>query len=123
VALATLMLGIAGITGLTGTLAGWTPFIFLAVVIFGFCTWEGGLYGIQEPNRAFESFDADLEQGRHIIFVDAEPAEKNALLNVMQTYEQLVLKQIALGRPAWIIRFSNKWRRGVDRNLLSQEQF
>ena len=122
-ALASLILLAAGLLGLAGTPAGWTPFIFLAIVIFGFCTWEGGLYGIQEPNRAFEQFHKELDLGRHVIFVDAQPGEKNALLNVMQDYKAVVLKQIAVGRPAWIMRLANRWRQGVDRNVLSQEQF
>ncbi len=30
--------------------AGWIPICFLAVIILGFCTWQGGLIGIQIPN-------------------------------------------------------------------------
>ncbi|PCK01003.1 MAG: NAD/FAD-utilizing enzyme, partial [Alteromonadaceae bacterium] len=31
----------------------WMPAIMLSVVLLGFCTWEGGLWGIQKPNRRF----------------------------------------------------------------------
>src|SRR5690606_7739307 len=27
---------------------GWAPFLFLAIVVLGFCTWEGGFLGFQE---------------------------------------------------------------------------
>ncbi len=36
----------------------WMPFIFLAVVLLGFCAWSGGLYGIQVPHRDFKRFEA-----------------------------------------------------------------
>ena len=48
----------------------WTPFIFLSIVVLGFSTWEGGLWGIQEPNHHFTRFQDELEEGKHILFVD-----------------------------------------------------
>ncbi|MFN3235760.1 MAG: magnesium transporter [Pseudomonadales bacterium] len=121
--LAALVLGGAWALGLTTTAAGWTPFIFLAIVAFGFCTWEGGLYGIQEPNRAFEAFTTDLDKGHHVVFVDAAPAEKGALLTVMQNHKRLKFRALAIGRPAWILRLMDNLRDGVDRNLASEQQF
>ena len=46
-----LVLVVADVAGWTHTPAGWIPFIFLAVVMLGFCIWEGGLFGIQVPQR------------------------------------------------------------------------
>jgi hypothetical protein len=121
--LAALVLTGAWTLGLTTTAAGWIPFIFLAIVAFGFCTWEGGLYGIQEPNRAFEAFTTDLEKGQHVVFVDAAPADKGALLTMMQDHKRLKFKALAIGRPAWILRLMDSIRDGVDRNLASEQQF
>ena len=50
------------------TAAGWLPFGFLAVIVLGFCTWEGGLIGIQIPNHQFKRFQKLLKQGKHIFF-------------------------------------------------------
>lgn len=121
--LAGLILLVSGVLGLAASAAGWFPFLFLAIVAFGFCTWEGGFYGIQKPNRAFTRFAEDLEAGRHIIFVDTPPAEKERLLNMVKDHDGLSLKRTEAGRSAWLIRLIDKWRGGVDRNLLSQEQF
>src|SRR5271169_615015 len=45
-----LILAVAYFAGWTRTAVGWMPFIFLALVLLGFWTWEGGLFGIQRPN-------------------------------------------------------------------------
>src|SRR5262245_60171229 len=52
-----LVLTVAYVAGWTHTPAGWIPFIFLAVVMLGFCIWEGGLFGIQIPNVHFARFE------------------------------------------------------------------
>ena len=44
--------------------------VLLALVLFGFCAWSGGLYGIQVPNRDFKRFEAQLREGRHVFVVD-----------------------------------------------------
>src|SRR5690606_5155284 len=52
-ALAILVLLVAYFSGWTDSQAGWMPFIFLALILLGFSTWEGGLFGIQTPNQYF----------------------------------------------------------------------
>ncbi len=44
-----LVLAIAYFAGWTESAVGWMPFIFLAVVMLGFCTWEGGLLESRNP--------------------------------------------------------------------------
>jgi uncharacterized membrane protein len=44
-----LVLSVAYFAGWTQTAAGWMPFIFLAVVLLGFCTWEGGSLESRDP--------------------------------------------------------------------------
>jgi hypothetical protein len=46
-------------SGLASTV-GWLPFVFLAIVLLGFFTWEGGLVGIQLPNSRFRRFEKKL---------------------------------------------------------------
>ncbi len=41
VVLSTTSLIVAYYAGWTDSAAGWVPFIFLAIVLLGFCTWEG----------------------------------------------------------------------------------
>ena len=56
------VLGATALLGWHQTAAGWIPFIFLAIIVLGFCTWEGGFVGIQTLNRHFKQFKATLEQ-------------------------------------------------------------
>ncbi len=57
---AALVLAIAYFAGWTETAVGWIPFIFLAVILLGFFTWEGRLLGIQKPNHHFRHFEKAL---------------------------------------------------------------
>ncbi len=47
---------------------GWAPFVFLAIVLLGFFTWEGGLIGIQTPNSRFRRFrESPARRRSHIL--------------------------------------------------------
>ena len=78
----------AGLSGLPETYT-WVPPIFLAVIVLGFCTWEGGLIGIQEPHTDFRRFREDLEQGRHILFIDVDPEQEKILRDVVSEHPKL----------------------------------
>ena len=71
------VLSIAYFSGLTETYT-WVPAIFLSVIVLGFCTWEGGLIGIQEPHVDFRRFQEDLKAGKHVLFVDVDPEQETA---------------------------------------------
>lgn len=110
--LAVLLIGY--FAGLTNTIAGWTPLIFLAVVVLGFSTWIGGFFGIQEPHHQFKRFQQELEKGRHIFFVDLYPDQEKVL-------SELVLRHPALRHagddesvPSWVVQFQNRWRNFVE---------
>ena len=82
-----LVLAIAYFAGWTECAVGWMPFIFLAIVLLGFCAWEGGLLGIQRPNHDFSRFDQALSGGKHVLFVDLEQhqeaGQRGPSLNVL----------------------------------------
>lgn len=88
VGLAVLVLTGAWISGLPASYT-WVPFIFLALVVLGFCTWEGGLWGIQEPHHEFRRFQAELENGRHLLLVETNGKQEEALNAVSQGHAQL----------------------------------
>lgn len=104
VALSTVVLAGASVLGLTETSAGWVPFIFLAVVILGFCTWEGGLIGIQIPNYQFARFKDVLNKGKHVFFVDVEMSQEQSLAKVVSRHPQLQLAGMGDATPKWVIR-------------------
>ena len=106
-----LVLSVAYFAGWTETAAGWLPFIFLAVVLLGFCTWEGGLRGIQEPNHHFRRFEKALREGKHIFFMDLEPNQEAVLEEVLKSHPQVELAGTGTSTPHWFI----EWQKRIPR--------
>ena len=90
--------------------AGWVPFVFLAIIILGFCTWEGGFIGIQQPNVNFKRFQEMLHNGKHILFVDADPSQELALATVMKTHPNVGASGFGESTPNWVIRAQDKFK-------------
>jgi len=103
-----LVLAIAYFAGWTESAVGWMPFIFLAVVMLGFCTWEGGLRGIQEPNHDFARFEQALRDGKHIFFMDLEPQQEPIVEEVLKSHPQVELAGTGSSAPHWLIALQQK---------------
>jgi len=88
---------------------GWMVFIFLAVVVSGFCTWVGALYGIQVPNEKFVRFEGDLHRGKHIFFVDIESKQETLLNEVLQQHPKLKAKGVGGASPDWLLQLQRGW--------------
>mgnify|MGYP001813105314 CR=1 FL=1 len=99
-AIATLAIG--EYTNLTGTYT-WTPFIFLAVVLFGFSTWFGGYHGIQTPHKDFRRFEGVLDQGKHVFFVDIDLEQELMLEEVTSIYPSLEKAGTGPSPPRWLV--------------------
>lgn len=82
---------------------GWLPFLFLAFALLGFCTWEGGLLGIQLPNRRFRRFADDIKMGKHIFFVDVSAKQEAILANSIHKHPEVRSAGLGLSTPNWII--------------------
>ena len=100
---AAVVLGLAYLLGWTESPAGWIPFIFLAVVLVGFCTWEGGFIGIQTPNKHFKRFEKVLAAGKHVFFVDLEPDQEGILDELIKKHADIEIAGVEKGTPHWII--------------------
>ncbi len=109
IVLAIVVLGGAYLSGLTESPAGWIPFIFLSVVILGFSIWEGGLRGIQEPNEHFRRFQKILQEGKHILFVDVEPAQEPTLESVVRQHRGLQVAGTGEAAPSIAVAWQHKW--------------
>lgn len=107
--LATLVIATAYFAGWSDTPAGWMPVIFLALVLFGFSTWEGGLVGLQRPNVHFQAFADALHQGQHLLFVDVEPRQEAALGRVVLRHPQLQLAGTGSAAPHWLVAGLHRW--------------
>lgn len=105
---AALVLTVAHLAGWTTSAAGWLPFVFLAIVVLGFCTWEGGLAGIGRPNHNFARFQQALKDGKHVFFVDVEPGQEAVYDKVLRTHARL--EPAGNGAPVqhWIVAFQQK---------------
>ena len=99
-------------TGLTETYT-WIPAIFFSVIVLGFCTWEGGLIGIQEPHTDFKRFQKDLQEGKHILFVDADPEQENVLRNVVSGHPKLQDAGEGASTPRWVVTAQEKFARFI----------
>ena len=100
---AVLVLVVAHFAGWTNSAAGWIPFIFLAVIVLGFSTWEGGFIGIQRTNKHFQRFEKLLGEGKHVFFVDVMPEQEEVLERITAKHPGLELAGTERGTPQWIM--------------------
>ena len=89
---------------------GWVPFIFLAVVAWGFITWEAGLFGIQVPNVHFKRFEDALKEGKHILFVETDRADEEVLRAVLGKHPKLESAGIETSHTKWLILAQRRWK-------------
>ena len=111
-----LVLAVAYFAGWTETAAGWMPFIFLAVILLGFCTWEGGFSGLQKPNHNFVRFEQALKDGKHIFFVDLEPSQEAILEKLLKAHPRVELAGTGVSAQHWIVALRQKL--GIVRHAL-----
>jgi hypothetical protein len=108
VAVAILVLGTTYILGLVeGYL--WIPVIFLAIILLGFCTWEGGLIGIQEPHHEYRKFHKLLEHGKHVLIVDITPAQEETLQQVIRSHPRVKSAGLGGDIPDWVVGMQKQW--------------
>lgn len=92
---------------------GRIPFVFLAVVVLGFCTWEAGFLGFQLPNSRFRRFQNMLDEGRHIFFVDLRSDQREVLTDVVSRHQSLETLGTGAGTPWWLISLQHRFQRFV----------
>ena len=107
---AALVLGLAWFSGLTETYT-WVPAIFLAVIVLGFSTWEGGLIGIQEPHAEFKRFQGELDSGKHVLFVDVGPEQESILDKVVTAHPKLTEAGEGEATPRMVVGLQDRWTR------------
>lgn len=103
----TLLVVIGFSVGLEGN-QQWAILLFVCLFIVGFCTWEGGLFGIQVPNRHYRRFARALKQGRHLFFVDVVKGQKPILDEAAKKHAHL--KPVGRGAGEWSWLFSLRSR-------------
>jgi len=54
----------------------WLVMVFVGLTITGFCTWEGGLFGLSKVNHNLARYEAEVNRGSHLMVVDAKSVEE-----------------------------------------------
>jgi len=101
---------IAHVTGIAATI-GWLPFVFLAIVLLGFFTWEGGLIGIQMPNSRFRRFEKALRAGEHVLFVDTDEAQESRVQHILDHHPQMRPAGTGSPSPRWLVGLQSNAKR------------
>ncbi len=117
-----IVLGGAYALDLPDEIVGWVPYIFLSIVVFGFCTWEGGLIGIQKPNYHYKQFEKALDEGKHVFFVDLDPHQELEFSHMLKNHPDLIEVGTEVGNPHWMFAGLHWLDAFIDRNLYSRAQ-
>jgi|TARA_B110000116_G_C16791969_1_gene564312 hypothetical protein len=94
--------------------SSWIPFLFLSVIVFGFCTWEGAFIGMQKPHHDFKRFREVLSKGEHIFIVDVNTQQESKLEQVIALHPQMQLAGMGVATPSWVVLMKNLWRRFIN---------
>ncbi len=91
----------------------WIPVIFLSVILLGFCTWEGGLIGIQRPNHQYLKFEKAINSGRHLLIVDVDPGQEQLMMKIIADHPNV--EDMGLGEPvpSWLVGAQKQWHKFV----------
>ncbi|MFK8020932.1 MAG: magnesium transporter [Pseudomonadales bacterium] len=100
---AVIFLALVYLGGWAEMIGSWLPFAFIALMILGFSTWEGGFIGIQRKNKRFNRFEQALKDGNHVFFVDLKPGQEDAMDSVISKYKSITLAGTERGTPSWVI--------------------
>ena len=117
-----LVLGVTYVLDLPDAIIGWTPYIFLSIVVLGFCTWEGGFVGMQKTNYHYKQFESALEDGKHVFIVDLDPNQESSLTIALRDHPKLLEAATEVGSPHWILASLHWLTAFIDRNLFSSAQ-
>jgi hypothetical protein len=98
----------------------WVPFIFLAIIGFGFATWEAGFIGLHAPNSHFARFEKALAQGRHVLFVETEPADEKSLKKVVKSHPELERAGIEVTHTWVLMALLRNWEKFRNWALIFQ---
>ena len=69
--------------------ATWAPFIVLAMMIVGFCTWEGGMIGLHKTNERLARYQPYVSKGSHLLMIDVTEDEKTLVDQTMRHHPRV----------------------------------
>ena len=99
---AAIIIGVGYYSG-ASSLETWLPFIFLSIFVACFCTWEGGLFGIQVSNVQFRRFESLVQQGYHVLLIDMKKVQDENIRQIVEKHPKLQDAGTGQGRPDWVV--------------------
>jgi len=118
-AIAALILLVAHYSGIAAEVS-WVPFIFLAIIGFGFATWEAGFIGLHSPNVHFARFEKALAKGRHVLFVETDPADEKSLKKIVKSHPELERAGIEVTHTGALMALLRNWEKFRNWALIFQ---
>ena len=76
--------------------------------MLGFCTWEGGLRGIQVPNHNFARFEKALSEGKHVFLSTSSPTRKQYWRRCWKSHPQVELAGTGSSTQHWLVTLQQK---------------
>lgn len=107
--LALLCLALASLFDVGNSAIGWTPFLFFAGILLGFCIWEGGLIGISAPYEIRQRYHSSIERGQHLMLVDVETAQEADLSRVLSKHPMVLDLGHEQGVESGAVRMQHWW--------------
>lgn len=92
--------------GLEGT-RSWSILGIISLLVIGFCTWEGGLFGIQVMNRDFRKFSKVMKSGKHLFYVDLEEEQHKIVEDIASNHSHLESAGQGKGEWQWLFSLRN----------------
>jgi hypothetical protein len=92
---------------------GWAPFLLFAAIALGFCTWEGGLFGLHKPHHELRRMEHRVRAGQHVLFVDLDPTQMALINRLPERHKNLQPIGEGSATPTWVIRAQQKWQKFV----------
>lgn len=91
----------------------WVPVIFLSIVLLGFCTWEGGFIGFQEPHHDYKKFEHALETGKHVLILDVDNSEEEQVAQILKQFRNVHAAGTGDATPGWIVGMRKQWSKFI----------
>ncbi len=91
----------------------WVPVLFLSVILVGFCTWEGGFIGFQQPHHDYKKFEHALQTGKHVLILDVDNNEEDKAEHILKQFRSVHAAGTGDASPGWIVGMRKQWSKFI----------
>ncbi|MEQ9450110.1 MAG: hypothetical protein RJQ07_00880 [Pseudomonadales bacterium] len=89
-----------------------------SVLLFGYCTWQGGYFGIRLMNNEFKQFESDLRAGHHLLFVELDSRQQAPMLQqAVSAFADVESAGQERGRPKWMLHGQRRFNHLLTEQL------